>query len=171
MDCDIVNQFNQMSMSTNDDDMVSQEKVYLEKPVKNVLKTKFDNNFSDERLNEVKQRLKARQAERDSKTTVTTAKLISLDEAVRLYNEEKKEAEENLIQQTTARLLGDMSLSKTTFGLPPTSKTDLTYRKTTTEDDAVDDLDELGRDKTEIVSNHDSDEIDYPDEEVENNDD
>jgi len=60
---------------------------------------------------------------------------------------------------------------KTTFGLPPTSKTDLTYRKTTTEDDADDDLDELGRDKTEIVSNHDSDEIDYPDEEVENNDD
>jgi len=57
------------------------------------LKTKFDNNFSEERLNEVKQRLKARQAERNSKTTVTTAKLISLDEAVQLYNEEKKEAE------------------------------------------------------------------------------
>jgi hypothetical protein len=44
------------------------------------------------------------------------------------------------------------------------------YRKTTTEND-VDDDDEFGRDKAEIVSDHDSDEIDYPDEEVENNDD
>jgi len=92
MDCDIIHQFNQMTMSSNDDD-ISQEKVYLEKPVKNILKNKFDNNFSDERLNEVKQRLKTRQAERDKKTSVTTTKLISLDEAIRLYNEEKKETE------------------------------------------------------------------------------
>jgi hypothetical protein len=92
MDCDIINQFNQMTMSLNDDD-ISQEKVYLEKPFKNILKTKFDNNFSDERLNEVKQRLKARQAERDKKTAVTATKLISLDEAVRLNNEEKKQTE------------------------------------------------------------------------------
>ncbi len=35
------------------------------------------------------------------------------------------------------------------------------YRKTTTEND--DDDDELGRDKAEIGSDHDSDEIDYPD--------
>ncbi len=34
------------------------------------------------------------------------------------------------------------------------------YRKTTTEND---DDDELDRDKAEIVSDHDSDEIDYPD--------
>jgi hypothetical protein len=33
------------------------------------------------------------------------------------------------------------------------------YRKTTTENDD----DELDRDKAEIVSDHDSDEIDYPD--------
>jgi len=92
MDCDIINQFNQMTMSSNDDD-ISQEKVYLEKPVGNILKTKFDNNFSDERLNEVKQRLKARQAERNKKTAVTATKLISLDEAVRLNNEEKKQTE------------------------------------------------------------------------------
>ncbi len=44
------------------------------------------------------------------------------------------------------------------------------YRKTTIENE-VDDDDEFGRDKAEIVSDHDSDEIDYPDEEVENNDD
>lgn len=93
MDCDIADQFNKMSMSTNDQNDISEMRVYLEKPSTNVLKTKFDNNFSEERLNEVKQRLKARQAERNSKTTVTTAKLISLDEAVQLYNEEKKEAE------------------------------------------------------------------------------
>ena len=93
MDCDIADQFNKMSMPTNDQNDISETRVYLEKPSTNVLKTKFDNNFSEERLNEVKQRLKARQAERNSKTTVTTAKLISLDEAVQLYNEEKKEAE------------------------------------------------------------------------------
>jgi hypothetical protein len=92
MDCDIINQFDQMSMSSDDHELF-QENVYLEKPEKNVLKTKFDNNFSDERLNEVKQRLKARQAEREKKATVTTTKLISIDEAVRLYNEEKKQTE------------------------------------------------------------------------------
>ena len=95
MDCDITTQFNQMTMSINDNDDLSRENVYLEKPVKNILKQKFDQNFSDERLNEVKQRLKARQAERNSKTTVTAAKLISLDEAIRLHNEEKKETEVN----------------------------------------------------------------------------
>ncbi|CAF0826470.1 unnamed protein product [Rotaria sordida] len=176
MDCDIItNQFSQMTMSSNDNE-VSQEKVHLEKSIKNLIKTTTDNNFSDERLNEVKQRLKARQAERDSKTTVTKTKLISLDEAIQLYNDEKKQAEEHLIQQTTARLLGNMSLSKTTFGLPPTTcKTDLTYRKTTTENDIDDDddghIDELGRDKAEIESDHESDEVDYPDDEVENDDD
>jgi hypothetical protein len=96
MDCDIINQFNQMTMSSNDHD-ISQEKVYLEKPAKNILKDKFDNNFSDERLNEVKKRLKARQAERDKKATVTSTKLISLDEAIRLHNEEKKQAEVKLL--------------------------------------------------------------------------
>ncbi len=48
------------------------------------------------------------------------------------------------------------------------------YRKTTVESDDDDDddhIDELGREKAEIVSNHDSDEIDYPDEEAENADD
>jgi hypothetical protein len=92
MDCDIINQFDQMTMSSDDHELF-QENVYLEKPEKNVLKTKFDNNFSDERLNEVKQRLKARQAEREKKATVTATKLISIDEAVRLYNEEKKQTE------------------------------------------------------------------------------
>ncbi|CAF2625306.1 unnamed protein product [Rotaria sp. Silwood2] len=173
MDCDvIINQFSQMTVSSNDNE-ISQEKVHLEKSVTNSIKTTTDNNFSDERLNEVKQRLKARQAERDSKATVTKTKLISLDEAVQLYNEEKKQTEEHLIQQTTARLLGNMSLSKTIFGLPPTTcKTDLTYRKTTTENDDDDDdhVDELGRDKAEIVSDHDSDEVDYPDEDEEDND-
>ncbi|CAF3442872.1 unnamed protein product [Rotaria sp. Silwood1] len=68
-----------------------------------------------------------------------------------------------------------MSLSKATFGLPPTTcKTDLTYRKTTIEKDNDDDddhIDELGREKTEIVSDHESDEVDYPDDEEENDDD
>ncbi len=41
------------------------------------------------------------------------------------------------------------------------------YRKTNDEDDE----DEFSRDKAEIVSDHDSDEIDYPDDEAENNDD
>ena len=95
MDCDIVNQFNQMTMSINDDnDHISQTEVYLEKSENdNVLENKFDNNFSDERLNEVKQRLKARQVERQKNATVTTAKLIQLEEAVKLYNEEKKQTE------------------------------------------------------------------------------
>jgi hypothetical protein len=93
MDCDIItNQFCQMTMSSNDNEICS-EQVYLEKPVENLIKKTFDNHFSDERLNEVKQRLKARQAERDSKTTVTTTKLISLDDAVRLYTDEKKQEE------------------------------------------------------------------------------
>jgi hypothetical protein len=92
MDCDIINQFDQMTMSSDDLEF-SQENVYLEKPKKNVLKTKFDNNFSDERLNEVKQRLKAREVERKKQTNITTTKLISIDEAVRLYNEEKKQTE------------------------------------------------------------------------------
>ena len=45
------------------------------------------------------------------------------------------------------------------------------YRKTTTESNVDDDdpIDELGRDKAEIVSDHDSEEVDYPDvDEVEN---
>lgn len=83
-------------MSTDENDLPT-EKVYLGKPTQNVFKTKkSDNNFSDERLNEVKQRLKARQAERDSKTSVTSTKLISLDEAIQLYNEEKKQTEVNI---------------------------------------------------------------------------
>ncbi len=47
------------------------------------------------------------------------------------------------------------------------------YRKTTAESDDEDDhhIDALGREKAEIVSDHDSDEIDYPDEEAENADD
>ena len=94
MDCDIINQFDQMTMSSDDPEL-TQENVYLEKPESKVLKPKNDNNFSEERLNEVKQRLKAREAERKKQTTVTTAKLISLDEAVRLHTEEKKQAEVN----------------------------------------------------------------------------
>ncbi|CAF1226199.1 unnamed protein product [Adineta steineri] len=171
MDCDILtNQFQEMTVSSNDIEEISQENVYLEKPVQNLNKKQFNNNFSDERLNEVKQRLKARQAQRNSKQTITKAKLISLDEAVRLYTEEKIHTEENLIQQTTARLLGNMSLTRTTFGPPPTtSKNDSTYRKTKNESDDEDNHgDELGREKAEIDSDHDSDEIDYPDEEVEN---
>jgi hypothetical protein len=96
MDCDIINQFDQMTMSSNDNE-ISQENVYLTKSENNILKKKFDNNFSDERLNEVKKRLKARQAERDKKATVTSTKLISLDEAIRLHNEEKKQAEVKLL--------------------------------------------------------------------------
>jgi hypothetical protein len=93
MDCDMItNQFSQMTMPSDDND-ITQETVYLEKPVNNFHKKKLDNNFSDERLNEVKRRLKARQAERDHKATVTATKLISLDDAVRLYNEEKKQIE------------------------------------------------------------------------------
>jgi len=93
MDCDVItSQFNQMTMSTNENDIPS-DHVYLGKPQKTSIKKTSDNNFSDERLNEVKQRLKARQAERDNKSTVTTTKLISLDEAIRLYNEEKKQTE------------------------------------------------------------------------------
>lgn len=47
------------------------------------------------------------------------------------------------------------------------------YRKTAMESavDNDDDDDELGRDRAEIVSDHDSDEIDYPDERGENGDD
>lgn len=95
MDCEtITNQFSQMSMSSSDSD-VTANKVYVERPVKTSIKSGVNNDYSDERLNEVKQRLKARQAERESKTTVTSTKLISLDEAVKLYNEEKKAEEVN----------------------------------------------------------------------------
>lgn len=96
MDCDIIDQFNQMTMSTDNDDLVK-ENVYLEKPTTNILKTKFDNNFSDERLNDVKQRLKARQGERGSTKKVALTKLISLDEAIQLYNEEKKQTEVKIL--------------------------------------------------------------------------
>ena len=96
MDCDITNQFEQMTMSSNDHE-IFEDKVYLEKPEKNVKTNKFDPNFSDERLNQVKQRLKARQAERKKNATVTTAKLISIDEAIRLYSEEKKQTEVRFI--------------------------------------------------------------------------
>lgn len=89
MDCDLTNQFDQLTMSSNDKEN-SCANVYLS----NVLKEKFDQKkFSDEHLNEVKQRLKARQAEREKQTTINTAKLISLDEAVQLHNEEKKQTE------------------------------------------------------------------------------
>ena len=54
---------------------------------------RVEQNFSDARLNDVKERLKARQALRDRQATPVTAKLISLDEAVRLHNEDKKLAE------------------------------------------------------------------------------
>lgn len=91
MDCEtMINQFKQMIMPSNEDE-ASQTEVHLMKPI-----TKSDtktSDFSDERLNEVKQRLKARQAERNSKATTTTAKLLSLDEVIRLYNEEKKRQE------------------------------------------------------------------------------
>lgn len=92
MDCDLVDQFDQMTVSSTDNELF-QENVYLSKPAENVLKNKFDPNFSDQRLNEVKQRLKARQAERKKQSAVTGPKLISLDEAVQLYTEEKKETE------------------------------------------------------------------------------
>ena len=93
MDCDLINQFDQMSMSVNDKEN-SCENVHLTISDSNVFKEKFDEKkYSDQRLNDVKQRLKARQAQRKKQTTITTAKLISLDEAVQLYNEEKKQAE------------------------------------------------------------------------------
>ncbi|CAF1470286.1 unnamed protein product [Rotaria sordida] len=160
IDCDIVtNQISQMTMSSKDNDII-QEKVHLEKSVKDSTKTTINNNnFSDEYL-------EAQQAERNSKITVTKIKLISLDEAIRLYNEEKKKTEDYLIEQTKARLLENMSLSKTTFGLPRTiCKTHLTYRKTTIENDIDDDdhIDELDQEKAEIVSDHESDVVDYPD--------
>ncbi|CAF3454667.1 unnamed protein product [Rotaria sp. Silwood1] len=73
MDCDtITNQFSQMTMSSNDNEIIN-EKVHLEKPVKDSIKTTINNDFSDERLNEVKQRLKARQAERDIGETLEAA--------------------------------------------------------------------------------------------------
>lgn len=141
MDCDLINQFNEMSMSVNDKEN-SHGHVYLTKSDSNVFKENFDEKkYSDERLNDVKQRLKARQAQRKKQTTISTTKLISLEEAVQLYNEEKKQTEvcssiisihllllfqEHLIQQTTARLLGNMSLTRTTFGLPShLSKSDM----------------------------------------------
>jgi hypothetical protein len=37
------------------------------------------------------------------------------------------------------------------------------YRKANVESDDDDYIDELGRDKAEIVSDHESDEMDYPD--------
>ncbi|CAF4675064.1 unnamed protein product [Rotaria sp. Silwood2] len=79
MDCDIiVNQMSQMKISSNDNDII-QEKVHLEKPVKDSTKITTNNNkISDECLNEVKQHLKTRQAECDNKTTVKKTTKINV---------------------------------------------------------------------------------------------
>ena len=93
MDCDgIANQFSQMSMASNRREPVHDE-VHLERFEQNAMDERGEQNFSDARLNDVKERLKARQVLRAQQTTSTTAKLIPLDEAVRLYNEDKKLAE------------------------------------------------------------------------------
>lgn len=93
MDCEsISNQFNQLSMSSSDTDRTPVD-VYLEKPSSAPRRAPLTENFSDERFNQVKERLKARQALRNSQSNITVAKLILLDEAVRLYSEEKKQAE------------------------------------------------------------------------------
>ncbi|CAF0974544.1 unnamed protein product [Adineta ricciae] len=174
MDCDmLINQLRDMTMPSEETEF-SQESVHVGKSVQNESAKKSNDDFSDEHLNAVKQRIKARKAERDSKNTVTTVKLISFDDAVRLHNEQQKLEEEHLIQQTTARLLGNMSLTTTTFGLPPstTSNNDLMYRQTARGSDDEDGQknDELGRDRAEIDSDHESDELDYPEEEGENDD-
>ena len=99
MECDtITNQFSQMNVSSNDIDMPEQQ-VHLEKPTTNFHRRQNDNNFSDQRLNVVKQRLMARQAEHNSKAIITKAKLISLDEAIRLCNEERKQREVKLSRE------------------------------------------------------------------------
>ncbi|CAF1075488.1 unnamed protein product [Adineta ricciae] len=174
MDCDmLINQLRGMTMPSEETEF-SKEPVHVGKSVQNEFGKKSNDDFSDEHLNAVKQRIKARKAERDSKNTVTTVKLISLDDAVRLHNEQQKIEEEHLIQQTTARLLGNMSLTTTTFGLPPstTSNKDLMYRQTARGSDDEDGRkdDELGRDRAEIDSDHESDELDYPEEEGANDD-
>jgi hypothetical protein len=88
----ITNQFNQLSMSSSDNDRVSVD-VYLEKPSSVPHRAPLTENFSNERFNQMKERLKARQAQRNSQNNITVAKLIPLDEAARLYIEEKKLAE------------------------------------------------------------------------------
>lgn len=93
MDCEsLSHQFDQMTMSTDEIETTS-TRVFLDKIEQNRNKNVFNKDFSDERLNDVKQRLKARQAQRQNENHLTSTKLISLDEAIRLYNEEKLRAE------------------------------------------------------------------------------
>ena len=93
MDCEnITSQFNQLTVSSSEIDRPPVT-VYLEKPSSETRRPLLTANFTDERLNQVKERLKARQAQRDRQINISTAKLISLDDAVRLNSEEKKRAE------------------------------------------------------------------------------
>ena len=93
MDCDsITNHFNQLTMSSDDMEDLSAN-VYLDRSEKISTQKSLNTDFSDQRLNDVKQRLKARQAQRTGRNPLTTAKLISLDEAIQLHNEEQKQTE------------------------------------------------------------------------------
>lgn len=199
MDCDVLtDRFQQMTMPS------TEKEVHLEKPVQSPSPSKADGDFGEERLNEVKQRLKAHQAERQSKATVTAAKLISLQEAVRLYDEERQATEvsihflasdcdalrfpgesdsanhrsparqhesfpndiwpstDDLGQQSDVRAVDDFR--------SPRARCLCRYRRTAREAEYDDEggegapIDEFGRGHAEIDSDHDSDELDYPDE-------
>ena len=93
MDCEsLANQFDQMTMSTDEIEKPSST-VFLQRNDSKSNETSVNNDFSDERLNDVKQRLKARQAQRQNENHFTSATLITLDEAIRLHNEEKRQNE------------------------------------------------------------------------------
>lgn len=93
MDCDsLAHQFDRMTMFTDEAEKAP-TRVFLDRGEPISTETCFNADFSDERLNEVKQRLKARQAQRQSENHSPTAKLITLDDAIRLRNEEKRRTE------------------------------------------------------------------------------
>ncbi len=95
MDCDtMINEFHRLAMPSSEISIGEESRSVHLSSMKHIVRlSKMNSDYSDKHFNEVKQRLKARQAERNSKTMITTTKLISLDEAIQLYSEEKKQTE------------------------------------------------------------------------------
>lgn len=97
MDCEtIMNRFHLMKMSSEDGEEsrpIQTTNVFFGASHRNVIEKKVDNDFSETRLRQVKQRLQAKQEQRKKETTIHSIKLIDLGEAMRLQEEQKKRDE------------------------------------------------------------------------------
>jgi hypothetical protein len=103
MDYDsVTDRFHQMSMSSTSVD-VRQATDHLDQTRSRPVEYE---QFSDEHLNEVKQRLRNRQAQRAAQNNVSHPKLVSLDETIRLFNDEKARNEVGTVVETT--MIGEL---------------------------------------------------------------